>query len=89
MNQPLHTWKLIPTGIPSALWYLSSARTPIRVRAAGPFEARELAAQRFGQPEPAHQLASESPWLDPDLVHCFEDHDERLASLPEPGIVTE
>jgi len=94
MNQMIHTWKLTPTNTPSALWYLSSTRAPIHVRAAGPFEARELAARRFAQwsarPSARDAAAKEpaaSPWFDPDLVHCTEALDERLASIDEPCVV--
>jgi len=84
----LHTWKLTPTSIPSALWYLSKARTPIHVRAIGPLEARELAAMQLRQwTMPATAAASASPWLDPDLVYCTEAHDERLAKIDEPCVV--
>jgi hypothetical protein len=89
MNEHMHTWKLTPTNTPSALWYLSSLRAPIRVRAAGPFEARELAAQRFAQwnvRTPA-KIGSASPWFDPDLVHCTEALDERLVSIDEPCVL--
>ena len=86
MTQPLHTWKLTPTSTPSALWHLSTLRSPIHVRAAGPLEARELAAQRFCQwtRTPSGKDRAGSPWLDPDLVYCTEDQDERLAALGEP-----
>jgi len=83
----LHTWKLTPTATPSGLWYLSAARSPVRVRATGPLEARELATRQFCNRE--RTSASSSPWLDPDLVHCAEDYDERLAAITEPGIVPE
>jgi hypothetical protein len=90
MSHPLHTWKLTPTTIPSALWYLSSMRTQVLVRAAGPLEARELAAARFRQWQPqASPAVSASPWLDPDLVCCTEAHDERLAQIAEPCVVPE
>jgi hypothetical protein len=89
MNAHLHTWKLTPTATPSALWYLSSVRSPVRVRAPGPFEARELATQRFCRMESTRPPVASSPWLDPDLVICIEDHDERLAELAEPGIVSD
>jgi len=89
MNEHLHTWKLTPTAIPSALWYLSTVRSPVRVRAPGPLEARELAAQRFCRRQSTRVPASGSPWLDPDLVICIEDHDERLAVVREPGIVSD
>lgn len=91
MNQPMHTWKLTPTSTPSASWHLSSARATIHVRAAGPFEARELAARRFAQWQgrgPAKEGLA-SPWLDPDLVYCTEASDERLASISEPGVLPE
>jgi hypothetical protein len=81
----LHTWKLTPTTTPSALWYLSAARSPVRVRAAGPLEARELATRIFCKRDSTP--TSSSPWLDPDLVHCAEEHDERLNTITEPGIV--
>ena len=94
MNEQMHTWKLTPTNTPSALWHLSSVRTPIRVRAAGPFEARELAARRFAQwstRAPAQTApaknSSASPWFDPDLVHCTEALDERLAAIDEPCVL--
>jgi hypothetical protein len=94
MNQMMHTWKLTPTSTPSALWHLSSARTPIHVRAAGPFEARELAAQRFAQwsarssaQNAAANNTAASPWFDPDLVHCTEALDERLASIDQPCVL--
>jgi len=94
MDQTMHTWKLTPTNTPSALWHLSSARAPIHVRAAGPIEARELAARRFAQwtaraaaqDSPARGTAA-SPWFDPDLVHCTEAVDERLASIDEPCVL--
>jgi hypothetical protein len=96
MNQMMHTWKLTPTNTPSALWYLSSARAPIHGRAAGPFEARELAARQFAQwsaRAPAQDAAEKdtaaSPWFDPDLVHCTEAVDERLAASDEPCVLPE
>ena len=89
MDEHLHTWKLTPTATPSALWYLSTARSPVRVRAAGPFEARELAAQRFCRMQSTRVPASGSPWLDPDLVICIEEHDEHLDEVAEPGIVSD
>jgi hypothetical protein len=90
MLHPLHTWKLTPTNIPSALWHLSSMRAEILVRAAGPLEARELAAARFRQwQRQTSPAASASPWLDPDLVYCTEAHDERLAQITEPCVVPE
>ena len=89
MNTPLHTWKLTPTNTPSALWYLSRVRTTVHVRAAGPFEARELAARQFAQWHVAAspEDASPSPWFDPDLVHCVEAVDERLAAISEPCVL--
>ena len=89
MNEHMHTWKLTPTNTPSALWHLSSSRAPIRVRAAGPFEARELAARRFAQWNACTppKNGSASPWFDPDLVHCTEALDERLPSIDEPCVL--
>jgi hypothetical protein len=87
MLRPLHTWQLTPTSTPSALWYLSTARTAVCVRAAGPLEARELAAVRFGQGMRAPGTSWASPWLDPDLVHCAKADDQEPTLVDEPCIV--
>jgi hypothetical protein len=47
MDLALQTWLLRPTSIPSSLWYLSSFRGEVYVRAKGPMEARWLAAEKL------------------------------------------
>ena len=88
MTQQLHTWKLTPTELPSALWYLTSLKAEIRVRAAGPLEARELAAHELvrwqARAVPDRPV---SPWLDPDLVACTELKDDRFALFDEPCVL--
>jgi hypothetical protein len=70
---------------------LSSTRAQVCVRAAGPLEARELAAQRFSHWQPRSSTADAfgSPWLDPDLVHCTETQDERLSLIDQPCVVSD
>jgi hypothetical protein len=90
MDSCLRTWKLIATDTPSSLWSLSNFDSAAYVRAESPTEARLLAAQRFRkyatEESDSHQFVS--PCLDPDLVHCIEAVDKRIASLPMPCVLT-
>ena len=93
MDASLKTWKLVPSATTSALWSLSTVEPVAYVRAHGPFEARQLAAERFLKFDPAPSNFSiespPSPWLDPDLVYCFELTDERFLSLHSPTVLTQ
>jgi len=91
MDSSLRTWQLIPTGIPSALWSLSTLVNFAYIRAAGPTEARVLAAQHFQKfaaaaSDPEQLL---SPYLDPDLVACLEIMDGRFCTFDRPSVLTE
>ena len=86
MDASLKTWQLIPSTTPSALWSLSTFTTTVYVRAEGPREARELAAEYFRKYAAPQSDAGKlcSPWLDPDLVYCVEAAGESFCMLPSP-----
>jgi hypothetical protein len=90
MDRPLRTWLLSPTRIPSSLWCLSTLASHAYVRAPGPIEARELAAERFRKYAAAGRDATPqwSPCLDPDLVWCVEVVDRRFTVLRSPVVLT-
>jgi hypothetical protein len=91
MDASLRTWQLIPTGIPSALWSLSTLVDFAYIRAVGPTEARVLAAHHFRKyPVKARDPEQlPSPYLDPDLVACLEIMDERFRTFDRTRVLTE
>jgi hypothetical protein len=91
MDLALQTWLLRPTSIPSSLWYLSSFRGEVYVRAKGPMEARWLAAEKFCKYPKGNMNAAppSSPWLDPDVVYCVRSSDKRFSGIQEPCVIAE